>query len=414
MGNDPPKRTCLYIDMAYSIEELRTRAHFQFFEARHSNGYFENVIGLHPLADRVVALNAAIERHKFSVRQDVIEAKSTAFGLPKWLAPIDLFLSQRRLLHHVAEIIRKENVAVIQATDPLYGGLFALRLRRLTRVPVVIHLVANFDLNYEATGSLAMPRMFPTHAIERAVIRFVLKRADLVAAGSETLRDYAVAQGARADRTTVFRVSKNMVPAHRVHPSRRAGLSNDEKAELGIQDCRKLLLTVARLEPVKMVDDSVRALSVVVQRHPDALLLLAGQGSERQRLEALAEKLGVARRVRFLGLISQDLLARLAPGCIALSPLTGMALFETSMAGCPAIAYDCDSAVNEMVETGKTGTVIEPGDWAAMGRAASALFDDPAELARQSAAIRERAVRLTDEQALYAHEHSVFDRLLSN
>ena len=53
-------RSCIFIDMAYSLDELRQRRHFQFFEARRSGGYFDKVIGLHPLADRVARLNSSI------------------------------------------------------------------------------------------------------------------------------------------------------------------------------------------------------------------------------------------------------------------------------------------------------------------------------------------------------------------
>ena len=407
-----PHRTCLYIDMAYSLDELRQRGHLQFFEARHSNGYFGKVIGLHPLADRVTRLDGPFERKHFSPRQDQIEAKAAARGWPSWLYPLDVLLSQARLLDHVCAVVRDEKVSLIAATDPLYSGLFGWWVKRRTGVPLVLHLVANFDLNRQATGSLAMPRMFPWAWLEKRVIRHVIRRADLVAAGSETLRDYAVAQGARRDRTEVFRVTKNMVPAHRTAPAERAPLTEEERARLGLGQGGKRLLTVARLEPVKMVDQSIRAFSIVAADHPDAVLLLAGEGSERGRLEALARELGVADRVRFIGLVDQDMLARLAPGCVVLSPLTGMALFETSMAGCPAIAYDCDSSIAEVVETGVTGILLENGDWNGMGRAASELLADPALYRRFSQAIRDRAEQLTDETMLYTREHLAFDRLL--
>lgn len=408
------RRTCLYIDMAYCLAELRQRGHFQFFEARHSNGYFDRVIGLYPLADRVTEMRAPIERHQFSGRQDVIEAKSTALGLPKWLSPLDLFLTQRRLLSHVAEVVKRENVSIIISTDPLYGGLFGLWLKRRTGLPLVIYLVANFDLNFEATGTLAMPKLFPSRWLEKRIIRYVLQRADFVTAGSASIRDYALAQGVPRERTEVFRVVKNMVPEHRIPPAQRGALTADERQRLGLGDAPKLLLTVSRLEPVKMVDEAIRAFSIVHKSHPDALLLLAGQGSQREILEQLARELGVEENVRFLGLLDQGLLSRLAPGCVVLSPLTGMALAETSMAGCPAIAYDCDSSISDLVESGVTGELVEPKNWRAMGIAASELLSDPAKCRRYSEAIRSRAEQITDETALYRHEHAAYDALFAN
>jgi len=82
------------------------------------------------------------------------------------------------------------------------------------------------------------------------------------------------------------------------------------------------------------------------------------------------------------------------------------------MAGCPAIAYDCDSSIAEVVETGVTGILLENGDWNSMGRAASELLADPALYRRLSQAIRDRAEQLTDETMLYTREHLAFDRLL--
>ena len=400
--------------MAYSLDELLVRQHHQFFEARHSGGYFERVIALHPLADRVTALRDPIESKPFSDRQDVIEGKAAGLNLPKWLFPLDLFISQRRLLSHVVGVVRQAGVSLISATDPLYSGLFGLWVKNRTGVPLVIHLVANYDLNFDATGSLAMPRMFPTRAIEKAVVRYMLRKADLVAAGSETLRAYAIAQGASPDRVEVFRVAKNIVPAHRVPPDERKPLTKAEKDRFGIAGTDRLLLTVARLEPVKMVDHSIKAFSVVARDHPDALLLLAGDGSQRSELEKLAASLGLADRVRFLGLVPQEFLSRLEPHCLVLSPLTGMALFETSLAGCPTVAYDCDSAVTEMIDSGINGIVVPPRDWEAMGEAASQILRDPAAYERMSRGIRARAELLTDEKRLYGHEHAVFDQLLAD
>ena len=79
-GELPDRRgrggTCLYIDMAYSLAELRQRAHFQFFEARHSGGYFEKVIGLHPLADRMQQLSMPRSSGKISATRRILSRLS--------------------------------------------------------------------------------------------------------------------------------------------------------------------------------------------------------------------------------------------------------------------------------------------------------------------------------------------------
>lgn len=405
--------SCLYIDMAYALAELRQRGHSRFFEARHSGDFFKKVIGLHPLADRVTKMDKAIERHRFDDRQEVIEGRSAALPWPKWLLPLNVIISQRRLLRYVCEVVRSEKISLISSTDPLYSGLFGSWVKKHTGRPLVVHLYGNFDLNYATTGRVLNPQLIRWRFVEKYLIRHVLSRADLVAAGSHTVAEFAVAQGVPKDRVVVFRVGKYMVPEHRVPPPERAKLTGAERGEFGIVGAEKLLLTVARLEPEKMVDHALRAFSVVVGEHPDALLVLAGKGAERDNLEALARELGIHARVRFLGLTHQDILSRLAPECVMLSPLTGMALLETSMAGAPPVAYDYDSSIADLVESGVTGELIAPGDWQAMGRAASRILSDPKERKRLGEAVRERAQFLSDPARLYAIEAKAYESVIA-
>jgi glycosyltransferase involved in cell wall biosynthesis len=406
------KRT-LFIDMAYSLAELRQRGHLEFFEARHSRDYFERVVALHPLADRVAEVEAPIVRRRFSDRQEVIEARSAAMGLPRWLFPLDLLLTQRRLWRQMAALVEREEIDVIQATDPLYGGLLGVWLRRATGRPLVVHVLAHYENLYAATGAVAMPRLFPFHWLENRVIRYVFERADLVAAGTATLGDYAETMGARRERIRVFPVSKYMMPEHRRPPEGREP-ADPLMRELGIPTDVPLFLTIARLEPVKMVDHAIRAMGMIVEAHPNAILLLAGKGSEQAALERLVSELGLTDNVRFLGLVSQDRLARLIPHVVALSPMTGMALFETSMGGAPAIAYDVDSQVAELVVSGETGWLVPFGDHEAMGKAGIHMLDHPDETRRMGSTMRRHAARLADPATVYANEHAGFDTLARN
>ncbi len=406
--------SCLYIDQAYTVSELLRRQHRQFFDARHSGGFFKRVIGLHPFADRVREMAAPVETIRFSERQVVVEAKAMALNLPRVLAPINLIVTQARLLRRIARLIRDEKLSLISATDPLYSGLFGYWLKRRTGRPLVVHIYANFELNYQNTGRTAYPKLIPWRWLEQALFGYVLRRADKVAAGSHTVAEQAERCGVPAPRIFVLRVGKNLVPEHRVPPLERARLTEDERRRLGIRPNTKLLLTVARLEPEKLVGDAIRAFAIVAKHVSDAVLLIAGQGSELGRLQALAETLGVAERVNFLGLMGQSVLTRLAPECVVLSPVTGIALLETSMSGAPPIAYDIDSSISDLVESDVTGFLIQQGDWQAMGEAALAVMQDPALRQRLSTAIRSRAEALTDSDTIVAAEQAAYRPLIAN
>src|SRR2546427_3697309 len=111
------------------------------------------------------------------------------------------------------------------------------------------------------------------------------------------------------------------------------------------------LLTVARLESHKGVDTVIQALPAILARAPDVHYAVAGAGPEREKLERLADKAGVAERVRFLGEVSErDLpaLYNLASIYVGASRRGerigvegfGISLVEASACGLPVVAGD--------------------------------------------------------------------------
>ena len=73
------------------------------------------------------------------------------------------------------------------------------------------------------------------------------------------------------------------------------------RAEHGIAPDALVVGTAIRLEPGKGVDDLVRGFAKASRQHPDAVLLVAGDGSLRSELESLADELGIGDRCRFVG-----------------------------------------------------------------------------------------------------------------
>lgn len=81
------------------------------------------------------------------------------------------------------------------------------------------------------------------------------------------------------------------------------------RRSLGLPPDRTLLLSVRRLAPRMGLDNLIRALPVIAARCPNALLLIGGQGPERERLERLAAELRMEAHVRLLGFIPDAQLA---------------------------------------------------------------------------------------------------------
>jgi glycosyltransferase involved in cell wall biosynthesis len=160
------------------------------------------------------------------------------------------------------------------------------------------------------------------------------------------------------------------------------------RMSLGIPPVAPVLLSVGALGWEKHQQAMIRALAAVRGEGRQAVLLLAGAGPERSRLERLAVDLGVATEVRFLGARGDvpDLLA--ASDLFLLTSLSeGLpgALIEAGMAGVPAVAWDV-AGVREVVQDGVTGLVPPFRDERAFTAAVLRLLDDPAAVRRMGAA----------------------------
>ncbi|RMG37009.1 MAG: glycosyltransferase [Planctomycetota bacterium] len=73
------------------------------------------------------------------------------------------------------------------------------------------------------------------------------------------------------------------------------------RTRLGFAPSHSLILSVANLLPVKGHAELIRAMPTVLKGHPEARLLIAGEGPEREKLEALVAELGIASAVTLLG-----------------------------------------------------------------------------------------------------------------
>jgi glycosyltransferase involved in cell wall biosynthesis len=151
-------------------------------------------------------------------------------------------------------------------------------------------------------------------------------------------------------------------------------------AELGIAADAPILFVAARLHPMKGINYLLDAMPAILEKHPQTILLLAGDGNERERLQTQADALGVTGHVRFLGW-RNDVLRLLALADIVVQPSEwetfGLTLVEAMALGKPCVATAV-GGMPEVVEDGVTGLIVPKRDVGALTRAIGALLDDPA------------------------------------
>jgi glycosyltransferase involved in cell wall biosynthesis len=157
---------------------------------------------------------------------------------------------------------------------------------------------------------------------------------------------------------------------------------------------RKRLLLVGRLAAVKGVFVLLDALEHVLRRHPDTVLTLVGDGPERARIEAHVRDKGLTEAVRMTGYLSQSEVAdemRRSDLFVLPSFAEGVpvVLMEAMASGLPVIASQV-AGIGELVETGVSGRLINPGDVAGLAVAISEYLDPGVDRAGMGAVGRAR------------------------
>lgn len=231
-------------------------------------------------------------------------------------------------------------------------------------------------------------------AAKRARLTEALARADAILASS----DYTAARVrpfllGRAERLRVVPPPIAVQPAPSPEAAARA-------AELIGPGEGPVILTLARLEPRKGVDMTLRALPALAPRHPGLVYVVAGGGDDRGRLEALAAEIGVTARVRFAGRVDDDLRAALlARADVFAMPVRregasvegfGLTYVEAAWYGAPAVAGREGGAANAVLD-GETGLLCDGADPAAVAAALGRLLDDEELRRRLGTAAQARA-----------------------
>jgi glycosyltransferase involved in cell wall biosynthesis len=172
------------------------------------------------------------------------------------------------------------------------------------------------------------------------------------------------------------------------------------------------LLAVGRLVQQKGLDILIQAMRPIKVSAPDARLLLAGDGPERQALERLARDLELVDSVSFLG-HSADVDHLMRRAWILVHPSRwegfGLVLLEAMRQGLPIVAARV-SALPEIVIPGVTGLLVPPGDPQALAEAAIRALGD--ERFRREAGMRgfERLVERFSAERMARETAAIYDR----
>ena len=159
------------------------------------------------------------------------------------------------------------------------------------------------------------------------------------------------------------------------------------------------------------------AFAQVLAGHPDARLLLIGDGGERQRMMDRARHLGLAHAVQFTGRVPHgDVPSLLSAADIAVAPypvleqdlwFSPLKVFEYMATGLAIVATDMGQ-IHQVLRQDTSGLLVPPGDAASMAAALQRLLAD-AELRRRlgEQARRDAVQKHSWDQYLDTLEHEL-------
>jgi L-malate glycosyltransferase len=170
---------------------------------------------------------------------------------------------------------------------------------------------------------------------------------------------------------------------------------------------------VANLRPVKNVDGLMRAARLVIERHPNAIFEVAGDGEQRPALERLHAELNLGNRFVFRGSVA-DVPAFLGACDAAVLPShsEGMsnALLESMAAGRAIVATDV-GANAKLVRHGVEGLIATDSRPESIAGAIVELLNDPIAARRMAAAARDRAMSEFSRAAMVGRFEAFYDGL---
>ncbi len=300
-------------------------------------------------------LNRTITAQLVCFRDGPFAQEARSMGIPtEIMAGNHIFRIRRQL----AAYIREGGYQIIHCHGSRANMIGAM-LRKPTGLPVVSTIHSDYRIDY-----MGRPLSRLTFGTINAL---ALRRLDYRIGVSDAMVELLISRGFAPDRFYAIYNGIDFTPApdqgDRLEYLRELGADVDaDSVVVGI---------AARLNPVKDMTTLLRGFAAACRECPRLRLIIAGDGEERGKLEALARELGVEKQVTFAGWISGGMdrfySALDINTLTSLSETFSYALTEGARFHLATISTAVGGIPN-LIDTGVNGYLFTPGDWETLGR----------------------------------------------
>lgn len=324
--------------------------------------YLFNIVNYFPTQDIVVLAEKTPTLPPFTNYKVYRKKLLTTFKFiwPKW---IFLFFLAKK-------IIKKESIKYIQVSHALPVGTVALMIKKYLGLPYLVY-------------THGMDILLPQSSKRKTrLIKSIFNNADRVIANSRFTKDELLKLGVDDEKITIVHPCANSVP-------KKIDLKKQEEIvnKYHLQD-KKMLFTVGRLVTRKGHDLVIKSLRKVIERFPNVVYLVSGDGPNKQNLINLTDAMNLSDKVIFLGEISDDDLQIFYRLCnIFIMPAReikekgdvegfGLVFLEASLFAKPVIGGK-SGGQPDAIEDGYSGLLVNPNDEYEIANTIIKLLESP-------------------------------------
>ena len=316
---------------------------------------------------------------------------------------------QREVVLNGVHIVRAWRVATVASTplSPVFPMQIARQKPDMTHLhfpyPVgeVSQLLGGSGRNFVITYHSDVVKQQAILRWYKPLLRRVLQKANTIIATSNQYIASSQFLSPIADKCAVVPLAVDPQPFLDAAPL----IDTDEKPTL---------LFLGQHRYYKGVDDLIRAMPQI-----DAKLLIGGDGPMRDSWQKLANDLGIAQKVQFVGRVPDaDLPGLYASADVFVLPANaraeafGKVLLEAMASGLPCITTEVGTGTSFVVQDGVSGLVVQPKQPEGLVTAVNTLIQNPDLRVGMGAAGRQRVIKEFTPELMVSRVNAIYEKVL--
>ena len=348
-----------------TYEALKSKGVEKMILERDENGFFEQVITLHPFSNKTYHLKLNDCHEVYEIGFDLLPGGKNNRLFYYLQLPIHFF----RIIFKALWLVKKYNLDIIRANDPFWMGLFGYICSRICKIPFCVSIHADYDKRVKLDKNITLIKVFGSYEIAKWLESFILSKANMILPIRQSLAVKAITSGAKEEKVKVIPHGIDLTPfnSHAFHKTRQL---------FNIDSKIKIISFVGRLSKENYVYDILEVSKILSKKRKDFLIVMAGGGKEENRIKQIvASDSLLNKHILLVGFKPREICLDIRrTSDVSLCLMGGFSLIEACAAERPVISYNVEWH-SELVKNNETGFLIPERDVNGVAKVLDWLLD---------------------------------------